>query len=540
MTNAYLHPGVYVEELQGPQQIVGASTSTTVFVGWTEKGPVNTPTLIDSWNAYTAAFGNFVFGRNVAFAVYNFFAEGGAIGYVVNPGNGTMLTATFSPGSLTINAASPGVWGDSLGFLIENYPIENPPSTTAVPIFVLSIVYMAPSAAPTTIDSMVARYAQINNIPLQGPAGAQYWVVEQFPGLTLADMRKPTATAVSGIESKINSRSLFVRVQAAVDPVGTRPSNYVVPQLLSGGAGDLATTPIDYQTTLATLDPFSDISLIVAPDTAMIDDLGLQRETVQVVISYCEARTPRDLFFIADSPFLLNVQDVKAFKAGTESGNVPAGVALNSSYGALYYPWIDFFNGLTSVSVPMPPSGAIAGTYAETDARIGVFKAPAGIQDGKLSTAVGMPTLVTAADQDILNPNGINAIRLLPRYGIVTYGARTLSADPSLVYVNVRRLLTYIEVSLYWGSQWVVFESNDKQLWGAVNRDVSQFLTQFWQAGGLFGDQESDAFIVQVNAGNNPPATRSQGILFVDISVSPVRPAEFVVIRIQQAALPSA
>ncbi|WP_437536873.1 phage tail sheath C-terminal domain-containing protein [Sorangium sp. So ce726] len=543
MSNAYLHPGVYVEELPGPQQVTGVGTSTTVFIGWTEQGPVNTPTLIDSWNAFTRTFGSFVFGRNVAFAVYNYFAEGGAIGYVVNATTsvpGSMLPAKLTEGDLVISAAAPGSWGNSLAILIENYPTENPPSGTPLPVFVLSVIYMAPTGTPTTTDDLVARYAQTNNIPLSGQEGASYWVVEQFPGLTAADMMKPTVTAVSGIESKINSRSLFIRVQVT-DTAGARPSNLITPTPLQGGAGDLTQTPIDYATALATLDPLTDISLVVAPDTAMIDDLGKQRATVQEIISYCEARNPRDLFMIADAPYGLDVQDVTAFKTGAASpdGTVPAGAALNSSYGAIYYPWIDFFNGLTSISVPMPPSGPIAGTYAETDTRVGVWKAPAGIKDGKLASAVSLPILVTSADQDTLNPNGINAIRLLPRYGIVSYGARTLSLDPSLVYVNVRRLLTYIEMSLYWGTQWVVFEPNEQQLWGAVNRDVSQFLTQLWQAGGLAGDKESDAFMVQVNAANNPPESRNQGILYIDVSVAPVRPAEFVVIRIQQSALPN-
>ncbi len=113
-----------------------------------------------------------------------------------------------------------------------------------------------------------------------------------------------------------------------------------------------------------------------------------------------------------------------------------------------------------------------------------MFKAPAGIRDGKLSSAVSLTALVTEKAQGILNPDGINAIRSLPTYGIVTYGARTLSTDPSLIYISVRRLLTYIEMSLYRGLQWVVFEPNDQKLWGTVRRDVTVFLTQVWTAGG--------------------------------------------------------
>lgn len=544
MATAYQHPGVYIEELPGPQQIAGAGTSTTVFVGWTEQGPLETPTLIDSWNAFTRTFGGFVWGHNTPFAVYNFFAEGGALAYVVraapNPPS-SETTAALELGNLTISASSPGAWGDALGVLIENWPTENPPAATPTPIFVLRVVYQQPTGTPTVVDQLVARYAQINALPVLIANGVSYWVVEQFPGLTANDLTKPSATAVASIESRLNSSSLFVRALVTEPGPGTRPDNLLTPSALQGGAGDPSTTPVDYQTALSTLDPLNDISLLVLPDTGMIDDLGKQRATVQEAISYCEGRNPRDLFLIADAPFGLEVQDVVAFKSGAASPDsvVPAGNALNSSYGALYYPWIDFFNGLTSLSIPIPPSGPIAGTYTETDNRVGVFKAPAGITDGKLSSAVGLSDLVTSSDQDVLNPNGVNAVRSLPRYGIVTYGARTLSTDPSLVYVNVRRVLTYIEISLYWGLQWVVFEPNDQKLWGSVNRDVTQFLTTLWQAGGLVGAQDSDAFFVQVNAANNPPETTNQGILYVDIGVAPVRPAEFVVIRIQQATLPT-
>ncbi|MBX5483939.1 MAG: phage tail sheath family protein [Myxococcaceae bacterium] len=535
---------MYIEELPGPQQIAGAGTSTTVFVGWTERGPLETPTQIDSWNAFTRTFGNFVWGRNTAYAVYNFFAEGGALAYVVraapNPPT-SETTAVLELGNLAISASSPGAWGNLLGVLIENWPTETPPASTATPIFVLRVVYPQPTGTPSLMDQLVARFAEINQLPVVNANGANYWVVEQFPGLTANDLTKPDANSAAPIETRINAQSLFIRVAVNEPGPGTRPENVLTPAMLQGGAGDPSTTPVDYASALATLDPLNDISLLVLPDTAMIEDLGKQRATVQEAISYCEGRTPRDLFVIADAPFGLDVQDVVSFKSGAASPDsvVPAGNALNSSYGALYYPWIDFFNGLTSVNIPTPPSGAIAGTYAETDNRVGVFKAPAGITDGKLSSAVGLSNLVTSSDQDVLNPNGINALRMLPRYGIVTYGARTLSTDPSLTYVNVRRLLTYIEMSLYWGLQWVVFEPNDQKLWGAVNRDVTQFLTSVWQAGGLFGAQESEAFFVQVNAANNPPETRNQGLLFVDVGVAPVRPAEFVVIRIQQATLPT-
>jgi hypothetical protein len=224
------------------------------------------------------------------------------------------------------------------------------------------------------------------------------------------------------------------------------------------------------------------------------------------------------------------VQGVLGFKTG--SGTSPA---LNSTYGALYYPWIWIYNPLSGFNVPIPPSGPALGRYAYTDTNVGVWKSPAGVNDGLLLSAVQVQTTVTDADQDSLNPNGIDAIRNLLGYGNVIYGARTLAATGSeWTYISVRRLFIYVEQSLKQSLQWVVFEPNDDQTWAAVTRDITAFLTTLWQAGGLFGATAAEAFFVTCNATNNPPETRALGQMYIDIGLAPVYPAEFVVIRMTQ------
>jgi phage tail sheath protein FI len=163
-----------------------------------------------------------------------------------------------------------------------------------------------------------------------------------------------------------------------------------------------------------------------------------------------------------------------------------------------------------------------------------VFKAPAGINEGRLRTASGVERLLTSGEQEILNPNGINAIRSYPQAGLVVWGARTMSADPEWKYVNVRRLLLFIEESIEEGTQWVVFEPNDRALWARVRRDVSAFLSVQWRAGALFGSTADEAFFVKVDDENNPPETIALGRLVIDVGVAPVKPAEFVIFRIQQ------
>ena len=452
-----------------------------------------------------------------------------------------MIAAAYVDGTFAVGAACPGAWGDSLAIMITNYPPPPSATDTAVkPIFAVDVLYKMPGvgSASSFYDQLVQTYALSNKLVPLTINGETFYQVESFPGFSVADLAKTDVSAQSNIETRINSTSLFIRV-AVTAVAATRPANEVTPMPLTGGAGDPTTTPLQLETALGTLDTIDDISLLVAPEAVSIGDFGAQRSTVQLAIDYCENRPRKDLFYIADPPFGLSVADIEAFKTGAASPDsvVPEGNALHSSYGALYYPWITFLNPTSGMNVPIPPSGAMAGTYASTDTRIGPWQVAAGITHGSLEIATGVTQILTATDQDILNPHGINAIRPFVKYGICAYGGRTLSTDPSLIYISVRRLLIEIEVSLYSGLQWVVFEPNTQKLWGTATRDVREFLTTLWAAGALFGATAAQAFAVQCDAGNNPPALQAQGQLLIDIKVCPVFPAEFVIVRIQQTTL---
>lgn len=539
---AYLHPGVYVEELPGPQLISPVSTSNTAFVGLAEKAPAyNKAFQITSWNQYVDTFGSFMWGCQMPFAAYNFFLQGGSICYIVaaEPGG---AAASIAAGALTVTAASLGAWGNKLSVEIANYPsMPDDPPTQVNPVFALNVYYTMPAVgeALTLCDQLVEHYATANKLTKIQISGATAYLVEAFPGFSANDLRK-TGAAPCNMDLRVNSASLFVRVAVATAPDPKRPDN-MAPTSLSRGAGDADSTPIDLAKALQALDTVAEISLLVAPETVSTSDLGAQRQKVLEVVGYCERRPHRDLFYIADSPFTATIDEIVAFKTGraSSSGKVPEGNALNSSYGALYYPWISFLNPSNSRNVPIPLSGSMAGTYAATDQAVGPWQVAAGINYGALRNATGVTQILTDTDQDVLNPNGIDAIRQFPTYGIVAYGGRTLTSDPSLIYISVRRLMIQIEMSLYRSLQWVVFEPNTQRLWGTVTRDITEFLTQMWQAGALFGAAAKEAFQVQCDAANNPPALQMQGQLVVDIKIRPVFPAEFVIIRIQQATLGS-
>ena len=186
---------------------------------------------------------------------------------------------------------------------------------------------------------------------------------------------------------------------------------------------------------------------------------------------------------------------------------------------------------LSGKNIMVPPSGHMAGIWARTDEDRGVHKAPA---NEVVRGAISLELQLTTAEQGQLNPVGINCIRSFPGRGIRVWGARTLSSDQAWKYLNVRRLFNYIEESLLVGTQWVVFEPNDLRLWQRVKRTVSAFLMGTWRDGALFGATPEEGFYVKCDAETNPPDAIDRGELVVEIGIAPVKPAEFVVIRIAQ------
>jgi phage tail sheath protein FI len=185
----------------------------------------------------------------------------------------------------------------------------------------------------------------------------------------------------------------------------------------------------------------------------------------------------------------------------------------------------------------IPPAGHMAGIWARSDATRGVHKAPA---NEVVQGAIGLAYNTTKGEQDTLNPVGVNCIRAFPGRGIRVWGARTLSSNPSWRYLNVRRLFNYVEKSIEGGTQWVVFEPNNYDLWARVTRDITAFLKTVWATGALFGLTSDQAFYVKCDEETNPPELRDLGMLVTEIGMCPTKPAEFVIFRISQWAGPNA
>jgi len=234
------------------------------------------------------------------------------------------------------------------------------------------------------------------------------------------------------------------------------------------------------------------------------------------LLSHAESR--KDRFAVLDSP--------ESIQGGVDRLSRPR----DSKYGAYYFPWIQVYDPEKG-NIYVPPSGHVAGVYSRVDSERGVHKAPA---NEIVRGALGLRYSVSKGEQDLLNPKGINCIRLMLGGGIRIWGARTLSSDSSWRYINVRRLFIMVETSIERATQWVVFEPNDHRLWKRVTRTISSFLNLLHRNGALMGETAEKAFFVKCDAETNPPEVVDAGQLIVEIGLAPVKPAEFVIFRIGQ------
>ena len=223
---------------------------------------------------------------------------------------------------------------------------------------------------------------------------------------------------------------------------------------------------------------------------------------------------------IVDSRKAQSIGEVRQFRAG-----------FDSKHMAFYYPWVKILDPVTRKEIVLPPSGFIAGIYARNDIERGVWKAPA---NEVVSGAIGFELMLNKAQQEVLNPEGINCFRYFEGRGMRLWGARTMSSDPEWKYVNVRRYFAYLERSIDKGTQWAVFEPNGERLWANVRRTIEDFLLNEWQMGALLGEKPEKAYFVRCDRSTMTQNDLDNGRLVCLIGVAPLKPAEFVIFRIGQ------
>jgi phage tail sheath protein FI len=302
--------------------------------------------------------------------------------------------------------------------------------------------------------------------------------------------------------------------------------------VLDGGSDGAAPSAGDYEGTddenqnfktgLKQFEDIEDISIIAAPGATWNYSNEDRAKEANTIIGNLLSHAERMRYRIAviDCAEDQTIADVRKMRA-----------KLDSKYGAFYYPWIRILDPITRQELGLPPSGFVAGIYARNDIERSVSKAPA---NEVVRSALGFERLLNRAQQEVLNPEGINCFRFFEGRGFRLWGARLLSSDPEWKYVNLRRYFAYLEHSIDKGTQWVVFESNNELTWANVRRTIEDFLLNEWLNGALLGEKPERAYFVRCDRSTMSQNDLDNGRLVCQIGVAALRPAEFVIFRIGQ------
>ncbi|MFJ5674386.1 phage tail sheath family protein [Streptomyces sp. NPDC093097] len=280
---------------------------------------------------------------------------------------------------------------------------------------------------------------------------------------------------------------------------------------------------------LQALRDLPDVNLLALPELASYESTDDMATVVSAAQRLCQERR---MFLLVDAPAAWG--SVDAARAG-----IGAFDAVRGNHAALYFPHLQLTDPLTGRLRSFPPSGALAGVIARTDGERGVWKAPAGTE-ARLAGVHGLTVKLTDRENGLLNPLGINCLRTFPMVGPLVWGARTLEGadalDSEWKYVPVRRLALHVEESLLRGLQWVVFEPNNEQLWQQIRLNASAFLHSLFEKGAFKGGTPRQAYFVQCDKDTTTEADIENGIVNVVVGIAPVKPAEFVIVKIQQLA----
>ncbi len=553
----YLSPGVYVEEYDNSQRsIEGAGTSTAGFVGMAQKGPAKgAPTLITSFANFQRIFGGYLseyeYGdkRFLAPGVEQFFTNGGKRCYVSRVIPEDAKAAGAVKGILTVTASNEGSWGNKVqitiktvkkkklminkkleddgyeagslsGFEEGDVVVFNEKYNTITSIMDHKITFSDEFGDLLKDEGKIPR-----NLPCLVEADVQIQYGDTKEAFTGLNFR---AGSVNYIATRLKDSSLVTvevrEAEGALNPVeeifGEGQEEGTI--TLSGGTDgsiDKAGAGIfigndngpGERTGIQSFKENDQISIIAIPGIT-------EPEVITALVSHCENMTDR--FAVIDMPF-----DCKTTDKLLEYREM-----IDTTYGAMYHPWIQNFDFTTQKPGYFPPSGAVMGVYARTDLSRGVHKAPA----NETISCTGLSISFNTGEQDILNPAGINLIRKLPGQGIRIWGARTAGSNGTFKYVNVRRLFIYIEKSIRTSTGWVVFEPNDATLWARVRISISSFLNTVWRSGMLAGATEEESYFVEIGDSTMTQDDILNGRLICNIGIAPSRPAEFVIFRITQ------
>ena len=563
----------------GASPMQGVSTSTAGFVGLAERGPVvGQPQLVTSFADYRRMFGGYLSeaacgtARFLPYAVEQFFLNGGSRAYIMRAVPADAKAGSVVTGVLKVTAANPGAWAENMrvtvsasskaktqvlavngadltlknadgfqiGDVVELFDGAKTAYATVKSVLDKVITLDAPctiNVADTKVGT--AKYIRTCEITL---AVRLDDMVEVYENLSL----KPEALNYAPVKT---AKSDLIRVEvlpaAAKAPApapakdekapAPAPTASIVPYELCGGTGSEMVLTLTggsdgsvqkltadtylgkddgpgKRTALQAFQENSSVSIMAIPGVTM-------PEVQSALIAFCENK--KSCFAILDIPMeLTKTNDVANFRD-----------MYDSTYAAMYHPWLQMYDAGAKRPAYFPPSGAMAGIYARSDNERGVHKAPA---NEVVRGCTGLSCSYNNGEQDILNPVGVNLIRAFPGRGIRVWGARTISSNGLWKYVNVRRLFIYVEESIKASTNWVVFEPNSETLWSRVTRTIETFLATCWRDGALAGSSPDQAFFVECGPTTMTQDDIDNGRLICQIGIAPVKPAEFVIFRITQ------
>ena len=520
MPSSLTYPGVYIEELPSAvRTITGVPTSITAFVGRAWKGPVDDPIKINSYADFERTFGGLWRLATMSYAVQQFFANGGSQALVVRvatrQGGSAAEAATIDlGGGNTLEAASPGTWARNLVVTVDHKTKDAGSPGADANLFNL-----------TVLDDPDRK----EDADKRGGSGAR----ETFLNVSRESTSPRFVTTILGQQSQL------VRVTG----VGAaRPAEAKVNAASASGddgadlgANDIVGSTNDGNKTgiyaLRKADIFN--LLCIPPLTPATADNGISPVWSEAA-KLCKERRA---FLLVDAPSTWTVT--------TAASSIGGFSAVERAYAAIYFPRVRIPDPLQDNTLEdFAPSGAVAGIISRTDAERGVWKAPAGIEAGLrgvLGLSInGIPGTLSDKENGDLNPLGINCLRSFPVTGNIVWGARTLEgADPlasQWKYIPVRRLALYIEESLYRGTQWVVFEPNDEPLWAQIRLNLGAFMHGLFRQGAFQGTTPRDAYLVKCDRETTTQDDINRGVVNILVGFAPLKPAEFVVIKIQQLA----
>jgi phage tail sheath protein FI len=595
---ALSYPGVYVQEIpSGVRTITGVATSITAFIGRALRGPTDEPVSINSYGDFERIFGGLWVESTLGYAVRGFYLNGGAQAIIVrlfHPKFGPGEQAKAKKAASDTAAAATGADGTSAAGAAKTKAdsFTNEPEKTAAKMVADAAKQAADAggdqaavkkaadqaatqAAPTTKASLDANGLPLGALSEGSWSGAlrarvdhdvigpdkdklfnlrvaevrngQVQQLELFRNVSIETGHPRRVDKVLENESQlVNASSLpGTKPSAHADPVLTDPdpskikklwenndTNSWVKDAVSDGdylaVGDFTGPGKEVNKQgLYALEDADLFNLLCIPP--YLSDANVNTELMGPAAAYCEKRRA-----------MLLVDPPASWNSKAKARDDVANIGTNSKNSALFFPRLREPNPLRDNQVEdFVPCGAIAGIMARTDSTRGVWKAPAGLD----ATLIGVPDLsvsLTDLENGELNPLGINCLRTMPAAGRIVWGSRTLQGDDRLAsewkYIPVRRTALYIEESLYRGTQWVVFEPNDEPLWAQIRLNVGAFMQNMFRQGAFQGTSPKDAYFVKCDKETTIQNDINLGIVNIMVGFAPLKPAEFVVIYLQQIA----